>query len=108
MKAIIEAVARKIAAEVANFPWDALPEESDNGWSRETCVSLAIDFLTATGIPLETLAALRAGAWKAVPVEPTSHMIGALYASIGADGKRAGGLHWQRALAAAPERPEDL
>ena len=53
-------------------------------------------------VPPETLRALQAGTWKAVPVEPTTGMMEAAY-------RAQGGVRDQiiAALAAAPKKPEE-
>lgn len=56
---------------------------------------------------LAAVEALAAGTWKAMPVELTPHMNGALYASIAANGKRDTETHWEALLRAAPETPEN-
>ena len=53
-------------------------------------------------VPPETLRALQAGTWRAVPVEPTTGMMEAAY-------RAQGGVRDQiiAALAAAPKKPEE-
>ena len=69
----------------------------------------AADLLDA--IPPETLAALKAGTWQAVPVEPTEAMNSAMARSIGSTmgidnfGERANQAH-HAMLAASPRKPE--
>lgn len=49
--------------------WDATPTSTKREWR---CA--ASHAMQSLGIPLETLAALKAGTWKAVPVSPTDDM----------------------------------
>lgn len=53
-----------------------------------------IEVLLTVGLPLETLAALRVGAWKAVPVKMTPPMFDAWWED-----------DWAAMLAAAPTKP---
>lgn len=64
--------------------------------------------LFSLGITIETLAALKAGTWKAVPVKATEKIldeIGVLVAGRVSDDWRA--RVWATILAAAPAKPED-
>lgn len=68
----------------------------------------------AIGIPLETLAALKAGTWKAVPVSPTDEMARPLTRSwlLAEQEPTAEDMHLARqyaalTLAAAPAKPEN-
>ena len=49
--------------------WDRMPQNE-----RASIEAEAEDVLKSLGLPLETLAALKAGTWKAVPVVPTDEM----------------------------------
>jgi hypothetical protein len=49
--------------------WSQLNEDAQYKWR-----TIARDVLESLDIPLETLAALKAGTWKAVPVAPTDEM----------------------------------
>lgn len=67
-----------------------------SGWAEAALETL--------GLPLETLAALKAGAWKAVPVECDDSMYNAAVRAQDHDGD---GDVWAAMLAAAPAKPGD-
>lgn len=64
-----------------------------------------IEVLLCVGLPLETLAALRSGAWKAVPTQPTEKMLDALWDGQCRDEELLDA--WSATLAAAPAKPGD-
>lgn len=70
-----------------------------NELSRRSLGEIA-DFI---GIPIETLAALKAGTWKAVPVEPTEEMLDP--ANFGWSPDEYPTL-WHAMIAVSPEKPE--
>ena len=56
-------------------------------------------------VPPETLVALKAGTWRAVPMKPTAKMRDAIYHNMAGEilsTKRA----WYNAVATAPAKPE--
>ena len=57
-------------------------------------------------VPSETITALRAGTWKAVPVELTERMMEACW-ELGSHSSPSGvRSHWYSFLNAAPEKPD--
>ncbi len=70
---------------------------------KETCEEIA-DLLEV--IPPETLAALKAGTWKAVPVEPTEKMLKQAWDECANGDEATYRIAYRAMLAAAPEKPE--
>lgn len=83
--------------------WDRLPQDEQISVKSEV-----EDALKTIGLPLETLAALKAGTWRAVPVKPTDGMLDEL--DVFADGRvldEGLAIVWAAALTAAPAKPGD-
>ncbi|WP_019646988.1 hypothetical protein [Novispirillum itersonii] len=92
----------KNGKEGGNKPplWDATPTSTKREW--RCAASHAMQSLE---IPLETLAALKAGTWRAVPVDPTSKMLDVLSSVSWCEVDDDLYDGWAAMLDAAPRKP---
>lgn len=89
--------------------WDRLPQDK-----RIPVKAEVEDALKSLGLPLETLAALKAGTWRAVPVAPTDEMARPLTRlwlladqESTTEDKQLARQYAAAVIAAAPAKPED-
>lgn len=86
----------------------ACDDEAWNALSAEERILSEVEaegVLKSLGLPLETLAALKAGAWKAVPLVQTDDMMDAIDDAVDCFYNPEG--VWGAALSIAPSKPED-
>lgn len=79
--------------------WNRMPKDE-----RASVEAEVEDALKSLGLPLETLAALKAGTWTAVPLVPTDDMADAISDAIDCFDDPEG--VWGAALSISPSKPE--